>query len=291
MKVKFITSIYSNLWGTDLGGRPSRKGHYRWSLLSLLKMTDADFLCYTSSEEIEELKNFFYVNHNISEDKLEFKVFDLRNTKFSNLINQIKDVEKTKKSDRCVEIQYSKFHWWWDEDKTYDYYYWIDAGLSHSGLIPNKYLEQTNHERRYYESSLFNNVFLNNLIKFTGDKFFMIGKENDKNYWSGTVDRKWYDQYDRKVHVIGGLFGGKKEIWDEIVTIFENYLEKLLPEDKRLYHEELIMSLMRVNHNDMFVLKEFDTWWCKDSGPKDLDDSYYDSRISFYQILEDLNHE
>ena len=56
MSVKFITSIYSDLHGTELGGRTGRNGHYRYSLLSLLKMTDADFLCYTSDREIESLK-------------------------------------------------------------------------------------------------------------------------------------------------------------------------------------------------------------------------------------------
>ena len=55
MSVKFITSIYSDLHGTEFGGRPGRGGHYRFSLLSLLKMTDADFLCYTSDREINDL--------------------------------------------------------------------------------------------------------------------------------------------------------------------------------------------------------------------------------------------
>ena len=60
MKTKFITCIYSDLNGTELGGRPGRGGHYRWSLMSLLKMTDADFVCYTSDREYESLVDFFY---------------------------------------------------------------------------------------------------------------------------------------------------------------------------------------------------------------------------------------
>ena len=158
-KVKFITSIYSDLYGTEYGGRIGRGGHYRYSLLSLLKMSDADFLCYTSDRELPSLITFFYETHGISSDKLKFQVFDIANTKFKDLINQYKDVEATKKSDRCIEVQYSKFHWWWNEDKSYDYYYWIDAGLSHCGLIPVKYLVGTHPEQRYYESTLFNNDF------------------------------------------------------------------------------------------------------------------------------------
>ena len=75
-KVKFITSIYSDLNGTEFGGRVGRGGHYRYSLLSLLKMTDADFLCYTSDRELPSLITFFYETHGISPDKLKFEVFD-----------------------------------------------------------------------------------------------------------------------------------------------------------------------------------------------------------------------
>ena len=178
MSVKFITSIYSDLHGTELGGRTGRNGHYRYSLLSLLKMTDADFLCYTSDREIESLKEFFYTDNKISEEKLKFQIFNISDTKFKDLISKRKNVDQIKQGDRCVEIQYSKFHWWWNEDKSYDYYYWIDAGFSHCGLIPPKYLIGEHPQARYYESSLFSNEFLKNLIEDTGDKFLILGKEN-----------------------------------------------------------------------------------------------------------------
>jgi len=288
MKVKFITSIYSDLHGTEFGGRPSRGGHYRYSLLSLLKMTNADFLCYTSESEIEQLKDFFYVEHNVSEEQLKFVVFDISQTRFSSLIQKYKNVEETKKSDRCVEIQYSKFHWWWNEDKTYDYYYWIDAGLSHCGIIPDKYLTNNHSVGRYYESTLFNNKFLQNLIDYTGDKFFLLAKENDRNYWSGTVDPKWYKEYNRQLHIIGGLFGGKKEYWDEVVNIFEKYVVDITLDQKQLYFEENIMTLMYYNHLDLFVNKQFDVWWHEDNH-KNRTEDFFEINKSFYKIFEELN--
>ena len=80
MRVKIMTSIYSDLYGSELGGRQGRKDHYRFSLLSLLKMSQADFICYTSDRELDDLKEFFYKNHNISEDRLKFVLFDLPQT-------------------------------------------------------------------------------------------------------------------------------------------------------------------------------------------------------------------
>ena len=78
MSVKIITSIYSDLHRSKFGGRPSRGGHYRWSLLSLLKMSDADFVCYTSERELEDLENFFYTQNNVDKNKLKLVTYDSR---------------------------------------------------------------------------------------------------------------------------------------------------------------------------------------------------------------------
>ena len=289
MKIKFITSIYSDLYGTEFGGRINRGGHYRYSLLSLLKMTNADFLCYTSDRELDSLIDFFYTTHSISSERLKFQVFDISNTKFKDLINQHKDLEFTKRSDRCIEIQYSKFHWWWNEDKSYDYYYWIDAGLSHCGLVPVKYLSGTHPERKYYECSLFNNNFLKNLIEDTRDKFLLLGKENDRNFWSQTVDSKWYKEYDRSIHIIGGLFGGHKDNWDEVVNLFEDYSQKIISDSNHLPHEEQVMSLMYFNHKELFERKHFDIWWCRDNAPAGTSDELFEKNKSFYKIIEEFN--
>jgi hypothetical protein len=100
-------------------------------------MNNADFICYTSDEEFDSLERFFYEENNISREKLQIVKFNLRNNEFSNIINKYKDVEGIKRGDRCIEIQYMKFIWFLLENKSYDYYFWIDAGLSHCGLIPN----------------------------------------------------------------------------------------------------------------------------------------------------------
>lgn len=294
MSVKIITSIYSDLYRTKFGGRPSRGGHYRWSLLSLLKMSDADFICYTSEREIEDLENFFYIQNNVDRNKLKLVTFDLENHYFLELFKKYKDYVSCEHnaSDRCVEIQYMKFIWFKNEDMSYDHYFWFDAGLSHCGLIPNKYLAKTGiHNSQYYSSDLFNNNFLSNLIKNTEDKFTIVGKENDRNYWSGTVDIKHFiNGYDRSRHVIGGFFGGKKELWVKVVNLFEKYVNQVTEEDGRLYHEEDIMTLMFRNHPELFLCHEFDTWWHEDENIAGLEMSeHLKINKSFYKILEELN--
>jgi hypothetical protein len=288
MKVKIITCIYSDLSTSNMGGRSHRKDHYRFSLLALLKMSQADFLCYTSEREIEDLKNFFYDTHQISENKLKFEVYDLTTSKYSNLLNTLRIGDNNSVSDRCYEIQYSKFSWFEMEDKSYDYYFWFDAGLSHTGLIPNKYLTMGLGYRSYFESTIFNEKFLDNLIDFAEDKFVIVAKENSRNYWEGTIDPKFYNTYDNSVHIIGGFFGGKKELWEEVVKKFDQYVNLVLPEQKRFFYEEHYISLIYQNHKEWFKTLNFDIWWHEDNH-KEGTVEFFQENKSFYKMLEELN--
>ena len=287
MRVKIITSIYSDLSSLNMGGRSHRKDHYRFSLLSLLKMSQADFLCYTSEREIEDLKNFFYKTYNISEERLKFEVYDLLKSDYSNVLNPLKELSDKFVSDRSYEIQYSKFSWYNKEDKSYDYYFWFDAGLSHTGLIPDKYLSGKGYQV-YFESSLFNDNFLNNLLNYCEDKFVIVAKENSRNYWEGTVDNQYYNVYDNSVHIIGGFFGGKKELWDKVVPTFDQYVKLILPVQKKFFYEEHFMSLMYQNHKEWFKTLNFDIWWHEDNF-KEGSKEFFEQNKSFYKILEELN--
>ena len=287
MRVKIITSIYSDLSSLNMGGRSHRKDHYRFSLLSLLKMSQADFLCYTSEREIEDLKNFFYKTYNISEERLKFEVYDLLKSDYSDVLNPLKELSDKFVSDRSYEIQYSKFSWYNKEDKSYDYYFWFDAGLSHTGLIPDKYLSGKGYQV-YFESSLFNDNFLNNLLNYCEDKFVIVAKENSRNYWEGTVDNQYYNVYDNSVHIIGGFFGGKKELWDKVVPTFDQYVKLILPIQKKFFYEEHFMSLMYQNHKEWFKTLNFDIWWHEDNF-KEGSKEFFEQNKSFYKILEELN--
>jgi len=297
-KVKFITCIYSNLHGTQFGGRNDREDHYKYSLLSLLKMTDADFVCYTSSIEYEKMCDFFYNENNVNNNQLKIKIFDLENNNFKDLINKYKDANDIKKSQRCFEIQYMKFIWPTLEDMTYDYYFWIDAGLSFDGLIPKKHLNYDNNKIGF-NSPLFNNNFLKNLVKKCEDKCIVITKENSKFFYANTVDPKHYKNYNSSRHVVAGLFGGKKDVMNKIIKIFRQYIDKITNEDKTLYYEEAIMSLMNCNHKELFINLDFDTWYHEDTESylkRVNQNNKFDSILlnklknskSFHQIIEEL---
>jgi len=294
MRTLFVTCLYSKLFGSEFGGRDSRDGHYKNSLKSLLKMSDAKFICYTSEDQINDLKSFFYKQNKFNEDQIQFKIFDLKNCEYHKKISELRKTQSNLLHDRCYEIQYSKFFWCLENcnNSDFDYVFWIDAGLSHSGLIPPKYLDQTKgYWEKYFESELFNNTLLNNLIKHTGEKIVVCAKENQRNHWSKTLPKKYYNNYSFDRHIIGGLFGGKKENLKDLCNLFNENIKNVLNNETELYLEENIMSLMFFNNNELFNPLLFDIWWHEEDFIPGVDLKELTLKEkSFYKIIENLNN-
>lgn len=289
MKIKFVTCIYNNLYGTEYGGRPARSIHYLYSLLNILNISDATFVLYTSPKEVDEHSKFFYEENKISRSHLIIKSFDLKDSKYFAEIRNNKDLDKIKTIDRCYEIQFNKFFWLEKEiEENFTHYYWIDAGLSHVGLFPSKFMTTSASPQRFYSFNVFNNNFLKNLVSKTEDKILIIGKDNTgRNFWSQTLPSQYYTQYDRSIHIIGGLFGGEKSKVLEYINLFDSLLYKVL-QNGELYFEELLMSTLYFNNLDKFKMEYFQIWWHNESGVFPADNPIYQENISFYKIFENL---
>lgn len=283
MKTLIYTSIYSKLWGTEFGGRPGRELHFKYSLKNILNLSADKFICFTSKEEISDLKNWFYVQNNISEEILEFIEFDLKETKFYEQISIKKDIEKMKKSDRCYEVQYNKFFWLdiIPNLNQYDKIYWFDSGLSHGGLFPEKYSYGTGYEK-HYNFTLFNPSYIDFLNSITNDKIVLINKNNSgKFYWSVTLPPTYYNSYNNNEHIVGGFFGGDTHKLLEYKMRFEELLNKLLISEKELFYEELLMSCLYQNYKKDFVPLKFDDWY-----NRNLPEIYGDEVIYFHNIFD-----
>ena len=272
MKSIFITAIYANLHGTDLGGRTSRSFWYRWSLLSILKTNPTKVVCFTSKEEVEDLEHWFFEEQGIKREQLEFKVYYLRKSKFFKKIKTIKNIEQVKKWDRCFEIQYNKFFWFNLIENIYDYdrVYWIDAGLSHGGLFPLPYRMDKKWESDFL-ISLFTPEILDQWNKDTANEILLLAKNNeDRYYWSAALPEKYYKgEYNRSKHIVGGLFGGTPENYKRLVKDFKRQLEVLLTTETELYMEELILSCMYFNEPEKYTTYNFDDWYAREEWAND----------------------
>lgn len=283
MKTIIYTSIYSNLWKTEYGGRPSRGMHYKQSLLNILNLSADKYVCFTSYDEINDLRDWFYVSNNVNETLLEIVPFDLKNTKYFDLIKKLKNIEEIKNGDRCFEIQYNKFFWleYLTNIKDYDRVYWFDAGLSHSGIFPKKY-SIGDGQNKYYKFSLFNSDYLKYLNNLTNENIVLVAKSNfGPFYWSRTLPNKYYVNYDNSVHIIGGFFGGKIQSMIDFKLKFELLLIELLENEIELHHEELLMSCIYQNNKNVFTLLRFDDWY-----DRNIPNKYPQNTSYFYNIFE-----
>lgn len=283
MKTLFYTCFYSKLWGSEFGGRASRENHYKFSLYNILNLNPDKFVCFTSEEELKSLENFFYEEKKVPSDKLEFVVFELKNSKYYENIKKIKNLEEIKRSDRCFEIQYNKFFWidLLKNLQEYDRLFWIDAGLSHGGIIPEKYSYGEGYEK-HFNFNLFNQNYLKRICEKTNDKILLLSKNNSGFfYWSSTIPEKYYVNYSKENHIIGGMFGGTPKQMIEFKNRFENLLNDLLKNENVLYFEELIMSCLYFNFKKDFVVFEFDDWYDRKDCVK------YGNYVKyFYNVLE-----
>jgi hypothetical protein len=263
MKTLLYTSIYSNLWGTKFGGRPSRELHYKHSLLTILNLTPDKVICFTNQEQVEDLKLWFYEQNNISPEKLEFIIFELSDSKYHKEIQEIKNGMVVKSDDRCHEVQYNKFFWidLIPNIESYDRVFWIDAGLSHGGIFPEQYTYGNGYEK-HFNVKLFNSEFLNKIENLTENKLLVLSKNNTGSFfWSQTIPRKYYNEFNNSEHIIGGLFGGKVNDLLKLKSKFEELLEELIKNESELYFEELIMSCIYGDNKSNYISLKFDDWY------------------------------
>lgn len=286
-----VSAVYFDLHGTDLGGRPSRNDHYLYSLKSIMKMKDCHFFIYTN--DVNKLEQFLQTH--VVNTAYNIILYDLYNTEYREKINAIKDCEATRRSDRCIELQYSKFTWLNNHLEDTDYSFWFDAGLCYSGIIPDKYLNINldSYYEHYYGSEIFSNNFIYNLIKNTKNKFTVCAKNNTDYYWDGTIPHKYYQSYNTNYHIIGGFFGGDTNITKIICEKFKYLTNELITSETYLYTEEQILTCLFYNYRDFFNPQYFDIWWHENNTRGALEsqeeaDSLLSKAKSFYKILENF---
>lgn len=297
MRTAIITSYYINLHGTRFGGRNGRDYHYLDSFRSLLKMSNADFFVFCDESNVEALRN---VANEFPDTKVEIIPYDLNNFYMKELFERYKNIHEAMGSNRCQEIQYSKTKWIKDisEQYDYDYYYWIDIGISHSGLIPDKFMiVKPDHDFECFDNTLITNKFLEGLNEYTDDKVFIIAKRNDDvHFYRWFLHEEFYRDPKSILHVIGGIVGGRKE---QILWFHDEFMKtaKRVTEKTGVTHdEEEIYNIIFNNYPEKFNDKYFELWYHEDnvfsfySGDERRDEIIRNAK-SFYKLLEELNRE
>ena len=282
------TCIYYDLYGTEFGGRRRPRNKYLYGMVSMLKM-DCPVVLYCWEKNVEEIKSFIEKETDgYRNDQVKVEAFNLYESPLYEKIKSIKNIEEQKKSDRSFDVSMNKMIML---QKTIDsnffdskYFYFIDAGLSSSSLFPNKYLPETSHSlKKYYECSLFNRNLSNSLIELVKNGEITLWKILD---WAHFIDSKHCADNDQS-SIIAGIYGSTGEHMMEYTTELINKFISIIDEDKILYLEEPIMTILYKAAREKYRTIDFDIWYHEDSG--DIFQSRIIGKKSFFNIFEDLN--
>jgi hypothetical protein len=282
------TCIYYDLFGTEFGGRHGPQNKYFYGLLSMMKM-NCPIVLYCWHRDIPIIQDFIDKETNNSrKEQIEFREFDLYKSPLYETIKSVKDIEKQKMSDRSFDVSISKFlmlkNTILNNTRDSKYFYFLDAGLSSSSLFPNKYLTEKNHpSRRWSECSLFTEKLTHSLMKLVEPDNMVLWRIAE---WTNYIDSKHCSNQDR-ISIIAGIFGGKQNKLLEYIDLVINKFVSIISEDKLLYLEEPIMTILYKQNPSLFKTVNFDVWYHEDSG--DVFQPMRAGKKSFYHIFEELN--
>jgi hypothetical protein len=283
--MKFITAIYNGLHGTKFGGRLNRDRHYLYSIKCLAGM-GVDIICYTTKVDSFNIQEYLTKN-NIT--NVELRIFDLEKMKHHSKIQKLKELNKEFYDQdnvwefRSVELMWLKVYWLKEESEKnpLETYFWIDAGISHDGIIPKKY--NPNSIENDYESSFQNTLAFNRNLALKLERIV----KNDRLFTFYCTNRQhsYPPLYNSDVElsgsVVAGLFGGKHNAIEAIYVEFEKIVEYILSKDT-LMQEELILTVIYKRRPELFSIYSFATWYHDDW-------ACWDRNLkSFSQFFEDV---
>jgi hypothetical protein len=298
MESQLVTCIYNGLNGGKLCGRLNRDRPYNFSLGAIAK-TGAKIACYTSPAEMAGLQSYFA--ENVPAGDIDFKPSDLHSLYFHEGVNQLRNENSAVYRDtpdwrdRCVEIMWGKFIFMRDEINSspeLEHIYWIDAGISHPGIIHSRFnphyehnidfvrdLDKSTYPDTFKNELIFNPEFMGKLIRYTGDDHILnITSNNPQHPRLPTTSPVPF-----KGSVIGGIFGGRTELvldyCNRVITMFEYYLSTGM-----LCREEQIMTEILARGEVPIKTFEFNSWYHPDWGNR-----YNKNQTSFCDFFDEIS--
>lgn len=288
IKTKLITAFY-----TDKKGFPffcheylSREQRYLHSL-RVLNNIGNEIVCYCNETQLNFLKHY---KEKFSLDNVSLKVSNITDFKYTDRMREIK--ESTDSFKFYHEIDWNKIYLLDKEfDESYDYIYWIDVGLSHHGLFPNKYnpnyklsTGMSNDFNTYSFTNIFNQKFVSKLNNFVGVK--LINLQNKlKFHNTDDLNRILNGNFIYRGLSVGGILGGHISNLRWFIDLFYELGEKTLNSNFILNHEAIISFMYEMN-KDNFETFFFQTWYHEDT--PNLDQHTKENLIHFSHFFDKI---
>jgi hypothetical protein len=296
-----VSAIYSNGIDSIIGGRGRNIDFYLSSMKNIANL-NFPFVLYTEPENVDksynllsphfkhlkiipyELSSFIYYN--------KFIDWKIKNINFNNYLNDRNEILCYLK---CFWVKDTIDNGFFTELNIDQQYMWIDSGLTHHGIFPEKIggleLLVKHPDTSYYPINK-----LNIFSPVLADKFKQYVKNINKLFfcsldWQGDCSRILNCLHKNnlttnteyiKEHLIGGIFGGNKYLFLDFFEKYSSLLEIFINEGVHLY-EEQIFSALNFIEPELLHREKFDTWWFY--SPGEPNSFLSTEQNSFYKIF------
>jgi hypothetical protein len=269
----FVTAIYDYNIDSIYGGRGRGVEFYKTTLKNVSNLK-IPIVIYTDEKSLERVD--FYVSKYFKNYKIiPYELSDFKFTK-KILAHKKKIFKNIELNDRNHVLCYHKPYWVKDAIEKNFYnserFLWIDSGLFHHGIIPEKFggveLYRSDIPDSFYYPKNKNNIFTpkfgKKLIKnIKPKKIFGCGLGLQGCYKHlCDIAKKVFDKdiTTMNTHVIGGIFGGYKDDFLSFFDLYDKTLEYCV-NNNILLLEEPIFTCINATYPEIFDLKMFDIWW------------------------------
>lgn len=292
-ELTYVTCIYDDLFTTEFGGRPDPAWRrYYFGLESSTKML-APIVIFTWPHNVTKVETHYknFLGEEQFNKQIKVMAFDLYQSPFYELIKSIKTYEQGYKSDRSYDLTIAKFIFLQKVIElncfNSNYIFWMDAGLSHSALFPYKYLDNTVHDKKWTECSLFTPSVVTESVKRAKDNILFL-KCNSVGHGlpPDLINRKKLNE-EQLWYIIGGYFGGPKEKMKELCSTIMSEFVNHIKVNNILFLEEQVLTIHVSFNDEQYVYETFDMWYHEDSG--EWVRPYIINKKSFYKIFEEFN--
>jgi len=276
MKNTIVTAIYLSSPYSRMGGRGYSFEFYEAPFRNLLNL-GCNIVVYTDETEHDKIKDFFdryeftdykLIKYDLNNFILSDKIYELKvNDNIideNGLISGLSYFSNDRNHHLCLQKPYFLQHTINNNIFESENYYWVDAGLFHHGLFPETYggIEKFTrvNDKNYWpqlNDSVCNPTLFETLETKNSTGLIFMGIDN---YYGAS---SWFNKYTNEfklTHIIGGLFGGNKDLVLDLCSDFNSIINQIL-NDNHLTLEEEVLSLLFSRSYHYYDYLSFSTWY------------------------------
>ena len=276
-KATLVTAIYDYKPQEIIGGRGWSFDYYAAPFLNILKL-DLPIVIYTHDRVVDQLKDFMQRNfkgnykiilHDLHDFKYSSQILHLKNSTGIFDHGKLKDDISVMSNDRNHILCLSKLYWLHTIAKTNPFashnFFWVDAGLCHHGIFPEKFGGRERFSKQEYDHTLYypeneDNIFNPSMGAFLSSNIEGFLSIIHKSMPINLNMKSLLDKENKSIgYIVGGLFGGKYEPIQKVLNDFDEGL-KICLDNNIITLEEDLLSCISANNTNIYNTFSFSTW-------------------------------